>query len=85
MQIALTANGLKEFFVVSLTVIDHWGKYEHFLTRIFFENKVNDLVIGVLHHLLARDVGVGIRSTRKEQTEVVVHLSYSANSRARIA
>ena len=45
---------------------------------------LHDLLLGVAHHLLAREVGVGGADTCIEDTEVVVDLGHCADGRAGI-
>ena len=59
---------------MSFAVIDHRCQYQHLLSCILFENQIKDLVVGILHHFLARSIGVGVRCARKEQAQEIVHL-----------
>ena len=81
-EVALLAHLLEELLVVSLTVTHQWGKDVDALSFIVFQDEVQYLLFGVLHHLLAREVGIGIAGTGKEQTQVVVHFGGGAHGGA---
>ena len=69
---------------MSLTTPHQRGKDVDALSFIVFQDEVQYLLFGVLHHLLAREVGVGVAGAGIEQTQVIVHLGGSAHGGARI-
>ena len=60
-------------------------EFNLFFDELTRENQIKDLVVGILHHLLTRNIRVSIRSTRKKQSQKIIDLCDSANSRTRIA
>ena len=81
-QIALTHHLLKQFLVVSLAVPHKRGKHIYALAVIVIEDEIENLLLGILHHLLAREVRISIGRTRKEQTQVVIYLGSCSYRRA---
>ena len=84
MQESFATNGLKELFVVTLAVVDHRSKNQHFLSGILTENKIQYLVICILHHLLASGIRVCISCTSKEESQKIIHFCDRSNCRTRI-
>ena len=80
----LAAHLLEELAVVSLTGLHQGGEDEDRLPLIVLQYEVDNLLFGILDHLLSRGVGVGLTGTCKEQAQVVVHLGDGAYRRARI-
>ena len=85
MQIPLSTDGFKKLFVVSFAIIDHGCEHQHLLPCILTQNKVNNLIIRILHHFFSRSIGVSIRSAGKEKSQEVIHFGDRSYSRARIA
>ena len=83
-EVAFLAHLLEKLLVVSLTTPHQRGKDVDALSFIVFQDEVQYLLFGVLHHLLAREVGVGVAGAGIEQTQVIVHLGGSAHGGARI-
>ena len=81
---ALAAHLLEELAVVSLAGLDERSQDEDGTALIVFQYEVDNLLLGILDHLLARSVGVGLAGTGKEQAQVVVHLGDGAHSGAGI-
>ena len=54
------------------------------MASVVVGNEVNDLILGVFDHGLARLPRVGIAGTRIEQTQEIVNLSGSAYGGARV-
>ena len=81
---ALAAHLLEELAVVSLAGLDERSQDEDGTALIVFQYEVDNLLLGILDHLLARSVGVGLTGTGKEQAQVVVHLGDGAHSGAGI-
>ena len=81
---ALAAHLLEELAVVSLAGLDEWSQDEDGATLIIIQYEVDNLLLGILDHLLARSVGVGLTGTGKEQAQVVVHLGDGAHGGAGI-
>ena len=55
-QIALTAYTLKEFLIMSLTVAYQRSQHVYALSVVVVQDKVDDLLLGELDHLLAAQV-----------------------------
>ncbi len=83
-HVALFAQLLKQVFVVALAVLHQRRKNVDFAAVVAVENEVENLVDRILHHLLARQVGVGVTHARKQQAQVVVDLGGGANGASRI-
>ena len=81
---ALAAHLLEELAVVSLTSLDEWSENKDGTALIIIQYEINYLLLGILDHLLARSVGVGLTGTGKEQAQVVVHLGDGAHGGAGI-
>ena len=84
-QVPLAADSLEEFLVVPLAVVHQRGKDKHLLPCIVAEQQVHYLLVGVAHHLLARQVGICLTCPRKEQSQVVVNLCNGTHRTARVA
>ena len=69
---------------MSFAVVDKRGEQDNLLARIVVLNKGDDLVVGVMHHFLARQVGVGDTRTSVEQAQKVVYLGDGADRGAGI-
>ena len=80
----LASHLLEELAVMSLAGSYQRCQNKDGLSFIIVENEFYDLLFGILHHLLARLVGVGLASSCKEQAQVVIHLGDGAHRRARI-
>ena len=80
----LAAHLFEEFAVVSLAGLDERSQDEDGLALIVFQYEVDNLLLGILDHLLTRSVGVGLAGTGKEQAQVVVYLGDGAHSGAGI-
>ena len=84
-DISLLAQVLKQVLVVSLAVLDQWRQDIDASPVVALENQAQDLVDGVFHHLLPREVGIGVGSTCIQQPEVVIYLGRRAHGAARVA
>ena len=73
-EIALAHHLLKQLLVVSLAVLHKRSKYIYALAVICIEQQFKDFLLGIFHHLLAREVRVGIGRTRIEQAQIVINL-----------
>ena len=78
-QVAFLTHLLEEFLVMSLAVAHQRSQQVDAFTLVFFQDKVQYLLLGVLHHLLAAQVGVGHARPGKEQTQVVIYLGRGAH------
>ena len=81
-QVALASQRLEEFAVVTLTLSDEHGEYVNALAGVVGVDHVDDALLRVLHHLLARDVAVSRSGAGVEQTQIVVYLGCGAHRRA---
>ena len=84
LKIAFATHLLKELTIMSLTIADKRSENDDTLSDIVAENHLRNLILGVFHHLLARHIAICRTCTGKEQTEIVIDLSSSADGRARI-
>ena len=83
-EIALAAQSLEEFTIVTLAHAHEWGEEEDCLALVFIEDKVDDLLFRIFHHLLAALVAVGRSGTCEEQAQVIVNLGGGAHGGARV-
>ena len=83
-QIPLAAHLFEEFLVVSLTRTHQRSKDVDALALIIAVNEIQNLLLGILHHLLAGKIGIGRTGTGIEQTQVVVHLGRGSHRRTGI-
>ena len=83
-EITLTTHRLEELTVVTLTTLDQRSQNENLLARIVVLYHLDNLLFGVLHHGLARDITERLSGTGKEQTHIVVNLRSGTYGRARI-
>ena len=83
-EIALAAQSLEEFTIVTLAHAHEWGEEEDGLALVFIEDKVDDLLFRIFHHLLAALVAVGRSGTCEEQAQVIVNLGGGAHGGARV-
>ena len=67
-EVALLAHLLEQVLVVSLTVAHQGSQDIDALALIIAQNQLQDLLFGVLHHLLAGQIGVSLARTGIEQT-----------------
>ena len=81
---SLFANALKEFLVVAFALFDQGRKEIDLAVGIVGQDTLEDLLLGVLHHFLPADVGVGIARTGIKQAEEVVDFGDGADRGARI-
>ena len=73
-QITLASHGFEEFAVVALTTAYQWGENEDLFPLIVVQNHVDDLLLGIFHHLFTRHITVCLSGTGIEQTQIVVNL-----------
>ena len=83
-EIPLFAHTFEEFAVMTLALANEWSEQEDSLALIFAENHVDDLFLGIFHHLLATLIAVCSTGAGIEQTEIIVNLGGSAHGRAGI-
>ena len=84
-EVALLAHLLEEFLVVPLAVANEWRQQIHLPAVILLHDQLQNLLLGVLDHLLAAEVGVGLASAGVEQAEEVVDLRRGADGGAWVA
>ena len=84
MEKAFFANALKEFFVVAFALFDQGRKEIDLAVGIVGQDALEDLLLGVFHHLLSADIGVGIARTSIKQAEEVVDFGDGTYCGARI-
>ncbi len=75
---------LKQFLIMTLTAFDKRGEKRYAMTIESRLYHVENLTFGIFHHFLTRLIRTRLTGTRIEQTQKIVDLRYSANSRARI-
>ena len=73
-EVALAAHLLEQLAVVALSAAHQRSEYHHRPPLVLTKDKLDDFLLGVLHHTLAGLVGIGVGSTGIEQTEVVIDL-----------
>ena len=83
-EIALLAHLLKELLIMPFTPPHQRCQQVNLATRIVVEDEVEDLLFAVLHHLLAREIGVGLAGTCIEQAEEVIDFGSGPHGRAGI-
>ena len=83
-EVALLAHLLEEFLIMTFTATHQRSKDINALAFIVVQNKVENLFFGILHHLFAGEIRIGLACTSIQQTEVIVHFRCSAYRRARI-
>ena len=83
-EIALTAETLKELPIVALSVFHHRRHDVQLVSAVALENQVENLLLAVVHHLLSGNVGKGFSGTGVKQAEEVVDFGRRADGRARI-
>ena len=83
-EIALASQSLEEFTIVTLAHAHERGEEEDGLALVFIEDKVDDLLFRIFHHLLAALVAVGRSGTCEEQAQVIVNLGGGAHGGARV-
>ena len=81
---SLFANALKEFLVVAFALFDQGCKEIDLAVGIVGQDALENLLLGVFHHLLSADIGVGIARTGIKQAEEIVNLRDGADRGARI-
>ena len=81
---SLFANALKEFLVVAFALFDKGSEEIDLAVGIVGQDALEDLLLGVFHHLLSADIGVGIARTGIKQAEEVVDFGDGADRGARI-
>ena len=83
-EIPLSAHAFEEFAVMTLALAYEGSEQEDSLALIIAENHVDDLFLGIFHHLLATLVAVGSTGAGIEQAEIVVNLGGCSHGRAGI-
>ena len=83
-EITLAPHAVEEFTVMTLALSDERSEEVDSLAGILIENHLDDLFLGIFHHLLAAAVAVGSTGTGIEQTQVVVNLGSGAHGRSGI-
>ena len=71
-EIALAHHLLKEFLVMSLTCLDKRGEHINTLAVIVTEQEFKNLLLGILHHFLTREIRVCIGGTREQKTQIII-------------
>ena len=83
-QIAFLAQLLEKFLIMSFAVIDQRRKNHSLTSRILVKNQIDNLLLGVFHHLHAAPVRDGLAYPRKQEPQEVVHLGDCPYRTARI-
>ena len=81
---ALAAHRFKQLLVMALATAHKGGEQVYFVPFVGSEYHVDNALLGVFYHLLARDVGVGLGRTGIKQAQKVVYLGYRAYGGTRI-
>ena len=84
MKETLTLQRLEEFTVVTFTIAHQRSKDIERLAGIVGENHLENLLVGIFHHLLAGNIAVSRSCAGEEQTHVVINLGGGAYGRARV-
>ena len=84
-EVALAGQRLEELAVMALAALDDRGHQRNAPSGKAPENQLDDPIVGIMHHLLARHGRIGPRSPCVEQTQKVVDLGNGAHRRTRIA
>ena len=84
MQIAFLAHRFKQFTIMALATAYQWGKYQNLSSGIVVLDHINDLLLGVFHHLFAGFIAISLACTSKKQTHIVVNLGGGTYRRTRI-
>ena len=83
-EVALLHQRLEQLAVVSLAALDDRCEQRDATACEIAQDQVENLLVGVMHHLLARSRRIGARSARIEQTQEVVDLGDGTHRRPRI-
>ena len=83
-EIPLSAHAFEEFAIMTLALAYEGSEQEDSLALIIAENHVDDLFLGIFHHLLATLIAVCSTDAGIEQTEIVVNLGGCSHGRAGI-
>ena len=83
-EVTFLPHLLEQFLVMPLAVAHQRRQDVDALASIFLQDKLQDLLLGVLHHLLAGQVGVGHPGTGVQQAEEVVNLRRGAHRGTRV-
>ena len=83
-EIPLLAHLLEKFLVMTFTVTYQRSKNVNALALIVFQNKVENLLFGILHHLLAGEIGIGFTCAGIQQTKIIVNFRCSTYRGTRI-
>ena len=75
---------LKKLFIVSLAVFNERCQDIDFAVGIFVENKVDNLIGGIFHHLLATLIAICIRHTSIQETKEIINFGSCSYSASRI-
>ena len=81
-EIALATKCLEEFAVVALALPYECSEYVYALAGIVGVDHLDDALLRILHHLLARNIAVSGSGASIEQTQIVVYLGRCAHGRA---
>ena len=84
-HVSFLTNGFKQFLVMTLSALHERRQQQDFLARVLTHDEVDDLLVGVMHHFLARQVRVRLARTGKQQTQKIIHLGHGAHRRTRVA
>ena len=83
-EVAFLAHLLEEFLVMSLAITHQGSQDINALALVVAQDKLDNLLLGVLHHLLAGQVGIGVSRPGIEQAEEVINLGRGAHGGARV-
>ena len=83
-EVALLAHALEELTVMALALAHEWGEDVDGMSGIVGEDHVDDLLLGVFHHLLAAQIAISRGRPRVEEAQVIVYLGGRSHGRPRI-
>ena len=69
---------------MALAVLDQRREHVDAASSKLLQHQVDDALLGVLDHLLARNIGAGVARAGEEQAQEVVDLGGGADGRARV-
>ena len=67
---------------MSFPSADHWCQDQYLLPSVLVYNQLDDLLVRIVHHFLARQVRVGFAGTGKKQSQKIIHFCNRTYGRA---
>src|SRR6476660_2396794 len=66
------------------TATNEWGKQAYFFVFVFLEDRLHDLFLAELHHLLPRIITISFSNAGIEETKKIIDLCNRSNRASRI-